>query len=243
MSAVAAIDSDDWLLMERDDAIDYLRREHVRVGDAAAARGTNMHLHAEHFATTGEVAPEVTEDSRAYVVNLGKFFAEWKPRVRLSEIAVFSRKDRWAGTMDTILEFPLFPELGVCGVDWKSKQPRDPRRMKARNAHKVGPYPEVAMQLAAYTHGDFYLSPTGDCIPMPHVDRCLAVVVTEDSYTVHEVDGSDATYETFLAAKAIYEFGLAAERKDGGPVGPPMEMPAPMLALVPDDSDPFQGLP
>ena len=113
--------------------------------------------------------------------------------------------------------------------------------MKPTREEKVGPYAEVALQLAAYTHGEFYLSLTGDPLPLPKVDHCLAVVVTETGYTVHEVDGGDDTYQTFLAAKAVYEYGLRAERKNDTPIGPPIDMPTPRLVLV-DDGDPFAGL-
>ncbi len=241
MTAICALDDPSWLLLDRAEAIEYLRHEHVRTRDAAAQRGQNMHTWAQHLAETGEMPPEVTEDAVLFVQNLARFFAEWKPLVRIAERPCANRAERYCGTFDLICEFPQFPQLGTCLADYKSKG-TDPRRPPKKADAPVGPYPEVALQLEAYHRCDFYLSESGQLLPMPKIDRHLAVLVTEDSYSVHEIEMGDAVWAECLAVKRVYEFGLRGNRKFDTPIGPPMEMPQPMLQLVPDD-DPFANLP
>ncbi len=242
MTAIAALDDPSWLLLDRAEAIDYLRHEHVRVKDAAGQRGTHMHLWAQHFAETGEMPADVTVDALLFAQNLARFFQEWEPQVRIAEVPVCNRTHGYAGQLDLVCEFPKFPHLGTALVDYKSRQ-SDPRRVPKKVEKPPTPHAEVCLQLEAYDRAEFYLSESGQLLPMPKIDRHLVVLVTETAYTVHEVESGDQVWAEFLAAKTIYEFGLRGERKDS-PVGPPMELPEPTLLDALEASlDPFANLP
>ncbi len=238
-AAIVAIDrSEEWLFLDRDEAVAYVKAEHERVRDAAGARGTHMHEHAEQYLRTGVVPPDVPEDAAQHIVHLSQFLEDWRPVPVLLEFECFNRTHRYAGTGDAIVTFPDKPEWGNVLIDYKSKTKTS---VELRDKpYPVGPYAEVAMQLVAYRRAEFYIG-TNDFRPMAKVDRCAAVCVYPDGYTFHEVDAGDVEWDAFLSAKAIYEWGLRGRRKTDTPVRPALDLP-PRLTLVPDTSDPFEGL-
>lgn len=130
------------------------------------------------------------------------------------------------------------------------------------------PYPEVGLQLAAYTGGpdDYYdegerplaavwrarqseqfkrryylLSETERAmgVPIPKVDGGVAILLTPTRYAVHPVSCGRDVFESFLSVIDAAHFAFDMA---GGIVGAPM-IPTHAKPRVADDRDPFDGLP
>jgi hypothetical protein len=129
------------------------------------------------------------------------------------------------------------------------------------------PYPEVGLQLAAYTGGPdsyyghaaerplaavwrarqmeqfkrrYYLlseSERNMGVPIPKVDGGVAILLTPTRYAVHPVKCGDDVFESFLHVVDAAHFQFDVANSI---VGPPMLPPHPMQV---DESDPFAGLP
>lgn len=229
-AAIVALDrEEEWNFLPRDEALAYIKAEHIRVRDAAGARGTHMHQHAEHHMRTGSIPEDVPEDAAVHIAHLAQFLADFNPALVMAEYSGINRKHNYAGTADVLLTFPHAPEWGNVLCDYKSKT-KTSIELGEKN-YPVGPYAEVALQLVAYRNFDTIIADDGSLTEPPRVDTCAAVCVYPDGYTFHLVDAGDAEWATFLAAKDIYEFGLRGRRKGDTPVRPP--------EVVPDQSSLF----
>lgn len=119
-----------------------------------------------------------------------------------------------------------------------------------------GPYPEVALQLAAYRYAEmaavwrarrfeqfkrrYYLLSQAEAAmakPVPDVEGGVVIYLTPTRYAVHPIRCDEAVHEAFLyvieAARWVNE---TSKHVIGHPMTPPHPMPV-------DTSDPFQGLP
>jgi hypothetical protein len=71
---------------------------------------------------------------------------------------------------------------------------------------KGSPYPEVALQLAAYRYSDFYLDQAGNEQPMPPVDRCGVVWLRADGYDLIPIEAGPEAFEAFSHVQAVAAF-------------------------------------
>lgn len=263
-TAEAAVDqSDVWqsrLKNEgRGSAIDYLKGARFRRGGrlSAADLGTQAHGLFQQFAVT-EKRPPVprrlgdrvlhVEDVRALGMMLdqfSRFLDEFAPQYLCAEVAVFNRTYGFAGTADAFLVIDGIPLI----ADYKTS----PDTFDAKGKVK-GPYPEVALQLAAYRHAEFaavwrarrwesnqrryyLLNQTEIAMAreVPEADGGIAIYITPEHYAVHPVRCDDRVFEAFL-----YVQEAARWVQQGAPraVGAPMIPPHPR-----EYGDPFAGLP
>lgn len=120
------------------------------------------------------------------------------------------------------------------------------------------PYPEVGLQLAAYRFATlaavwrarqveqfkrryYLLSETERSmgVPVPEVDGGVALLLTPTRYALHPIKCDEQVHETFLSTIDVAKFAFD---EAGSIVGAPM-IPAHATPPVPDDADPFAGLP
>lgn len=227
-AAIVALDrQEEWLFLDHDEALDYIKAEHIRVRDQAGARGTHMHEHAESYLKTGVIPTDVPEDAAVHIKHLSVFLADFDPRPVLLEYDGFNRTHRYGGTADAIVTFPHAPEWGNVLIDYKSKTKT--QLVLADKKYPVGPYAEVALQLAAYRRFEGVIGEGGAILDPPRVDTTAAVCVYPDGYSFHLIDTGEEEWSVFLAAKAVYEFGLRARRKSDTPVREPLPVPTPTL--------------
>lgn len=149
--------------------------------DRAARRGTEVHALAERLIRGDEV--EVPDELAGHVESYVRFLDTWKPRPVLVETVVASRRWRYAGTLDMVVDLP------------------DGQRVIADiKTTRSGIYPETAYQLAAYAHAETYLDADGTEQPMPElgITGALGVWVRGDGVDVHPVDISEVTHRSFL---------------------------------------------
>lgn len=176
--------------------------------DDAGVKGTEVHDLAEKLVRGDEV--EVPEHLDGYVQACVDFLDEWKPTPLIVERPLANRTDWWAGKPDMFADLPDGRRILF---DWKTAA--------------SGVWPETAYQLCAYSHAEFYLDVDGNEQPIPPVDLCAAVHLTQDGYEVIPVKADDDVYEEF---KHIAAVSAAAKRAKGnktemGYVGLPLPAP------------------
>ena len=174
--------------------------------DEAAVRGTAVHDLAQRLAAgdTVDVPEHLTGHVDAYL----RFVEEWDPRELLVEVPVFSREFRYGGTTDLVADLT---DGNRWLLDWKTS--------------KGEPYPEAALQLAAYRYAEFYLADNDlEEHPMPAVDRCGIVWLRADGYDLIPVDAGIDAFVAFGQVQQVAAFRAEPrERWIGTPLPPPAE--------------------
>lgn len=153
--------------------------------DSKAAVGTEVHAFAESSAL-GTPAPSPSEKAIPYIRSYEAFQYDMHPEYVGVELAVFNRTHGYAGTADIYAVI----DGKVCIVDIKTGK---------------SIWPEVALQLAAYSRGEFGVV-DGHEVPLPIVERGYVLHVTESGYELRRCDISDTSYDAFVAATRLYEW-------------------------------------
>lgn len=145
------------------------------VRNRAAVKGTEIHALAEQLlhGQPVDAAPDVLPKVQA----VARFLEGSGLHVVASERRVYSDADddlglcAYAGTFDVLAKHPRY---GVLLVDWKTGS---------------GPWPEMALQLAAYAQAERIVDGDED-ITMPRVDHAAVAMVTPDSVDLHLLDAA-----------------------------------------------------
>ena len=182
---------------------------------------------------------------RPYLEQANRFLREFRPKYHAAELTVYSPTWGYAGTSDGIIEIDGLWYI----IDYKTSAESLDSKGKPKS-----PYPEVALQLAAYRYAEiaavwraratevsfrrYYLLNETEralAVPMPKVDHGLAVFITPESYGVHPVRCDEEIFDLFLAVLEAARFTLdLADHVVGAPLIPTSAF---------DTSDPFAGLP
>lgn len=188
--------------------------------DAAGRRGSEVHDIAEALAQGKSV--EVPEEIAGHVDAYVRFLDEWRPSNAILERVVVNREWGYMGKFDLIAEFP--DKVWANGPN--QGEPLGTGLLDIKTA-RSGIYPEVALQLEGYAHGESMLAPTDEDPeaeePLPHIDFVGAIHVRADGYDVFTFDrgedgSGDDVFRMFLYAKEIGDFfdeknGVAATLK------------------------------
>lgn len=255
-TAEAAVDQNDslqWRLEHegRDSAIDWLKGARFRTGRglrSAKDLGTAVHRALEVKILTGRFRDEDKNDPelKPFLRQIAMFLRDFRPAFIASEVTVYSEQYRYAGTADGFVELD-----GIRFIfDLKtSREPYDAR------GNLKGPYPEAALQLAAYRYAElaavwrarqsevqkrrYYLlneTERAMAVPVPEVDHGVILFVTPEHYALHPVRCDEAIFDHFLAtvdaARFVFDVGQSV-------IGNPMVPPTALR----DATDPFAGLP
>lgn len=175
-----------------------------RERDDAAHRGSEVHRLAERLLRGEEVS--VPAAISGLVRSCVDFLDVWQPEPVLVECPVASRADRYAGTLDAVVDIP---DLGRCLIDFKTT--------------RSGIWPETGLQLAAYRFADFALVEGREvAVGGLGIERALGVWLRPDGHSVFELRAGAAEFAVFLAAAQIARWaegdskqivGEAMERK------------------------------
>lgn len=215
-------DASNWLGMNRDRAVDYLKREPFRYTADRADLGSAIHATAEAV-VIGRPAPRFRDPAeRQAVAN----FLDWRnrlqPRFELVEATVYSRRQRYAGTLDLIVEvdferlLELATELGY-GLprEWKdAAEANAGGKVTLIGDYKTGGdvgeakgvYPEVALQLAAYAGADFVGLPGGGEQPLPRIDGAFVLHLGPAGWRMVPVRIGDDVFKAFLYAREVFRW-------------------------------------
>ena len=176
-----------------DETIRWLKSLPYITRDRAADLGSNVHAAIEAH-RLGKPMPPWPLGIKPYMVSFERFLTDFNPGYEMAEASVYSRTQRYAGTLDAIvnLTLPLHTERGRFILDAKSGK---------------GVYPEVGLQLAAYRYAEFVGLPDGSEAPMPVVDGALALHLTPAGYRLIEVRADETVFSYFLYAREVFRFG------------------------------------
>jgi len=233
----------------RDEAINYLKGARFRRGRgerSATELGTAVHKACERKVIDGRYrdVDKADMELRPFLHQFDRFLHEFQPDYRAAEVTVLSPTYGYAGTCDGFLR--------IDGIDFIFDYKTSRDSLDGQGKPK-GPYPEVALQLAAYRYAEmaawkarqsevfrrrYYLLNEKErelCEPVPNADHGLVIYLTPEWYTVHPVRCDEEIFEHFLhtieAARFVLDIG-----KDviGNPLIPP--------TALHDSTDPFAGI-
>lgn len=196
LTAECAVDNlPSWVGMvmngERDAAIDFLKKAHMRNLGGAAQRGTDAHDIFERLARGETFTPRDIHPDMAWAVD---HFRTWldlaQPEFRFIEATVWSETHGYAGSFDAIADFEVEGEKSTVILDWKTT--------------RSGVHAEVALQMTAYSRADYILSPDGSQEPIPELDGAAVLWIPgPDEWKFVPVALSDEFFQVFLALKEV----------------------------------------
>jgi hypothetical protein len=188
LNALCAPDSDGGI--DREGAVDWLKGAAFRDRDKKADIGTAVHEATEAY-VLGKPMPPWTPLIKPRMAAFEKFLADLEPEydAGMVEASVFNRAEKYAGTLDAILDIDgrkLLMDVKTGGKDI---------------------YPEVALQLAAYRYAEFIGAPDGSEVPMPEVDGCVALHLPDaGDYSLIEVRADEEVFRAFLYVREVFRF-------------------------------------
>lgn len=175
-----------------DQTVRWLKSTPYAQRDRAANLGSLVHDAAEAHALRRPY-PTWDEQVRPYMEGFVSFLDDFAPVFTATEASVYNRSERYAGTLDAIvdLQLPLHSEPGRYILDTKSGK---------------GIYPEIGLQLAAYRFAEFIGLPDGSEAAMPTVDGALGLHLTPEGYRLIEVRADEEIFRAFLYAREVFRF-------------------------------------
>lgn len=231
-TAEEAVDrSATWMTMDREEAVDWLKRAHTRTSSSAAAYGTAVHAAAESYALGKPVkAGEWTEEERKAMGHLLDFLGIFRPTVIAAESPVFNRAQKYAGQLDLIAEVPI-DRLDLIRHPWTPREGRDTVTLLIdyKTGGDVdedkGVYSETALQLNAYGRAEFVGMPNGFEQPLPTIDGLAALQVQAAGWRLWPVRMGEDIFKSFLYVREVFRWLEEGSKEAiGAPVGrPPAE--------------------
>jgi hypothetical protein len=187
----------------------------------AAALGTAVHDAVEQYAYSG-VRPAVENpEVEPFLDRFDEWAQKWQPVYEAAEAAVYNKTYGYAGTLDAIAVIDGQRVL----LDYKSS-----RKSVGSDDKPTHPYPEVALQLAAYSHAElmavwrarrfekyrrrYYLLNTDEeelGQPLGKIDGAVCLHLTPQHADLYPVRADDAVFEKFLYCIEVFDWqnGLA----------------------------------
>lgn len=200
-----------WMGMERSRAVDYLKREPFRYTGERAALGTAVHAAADAYAL-GKPAPQFASlEERQHVAAFLHFTKTMAPRFVATEAEVYSRRHKYAGQTDAILELPLGAVLDLDQSfpdDWREKAEARGGDLRLIVDYKTGKgvYPEAALQLNAYAGADFLGLANGTEAPLPELDGAAVLQLQPNAWKLVPVRLGPDVLKTFLFVREVFRW-------------------------------------
>lgn len=147
----------------------------------AAELGSLVHACVDAY-SKGQSMPAYTPEAAPYIHSFLMFAEDHKPKFLYNEATIYNRELNYAGTCDWLGTLDGRPALTL--GDWKSGK---------------AIYPDVALQLTAYAHGEF-IDVDGEEVPLPEIEEACAVRLGKSEYELVPVRLSDEAWRSFRAA-------------------------------------------
>ena len=176
-----------WAGMSDEEAIAYLMGIPDEKRGSSANLGSVIHAAADSHSNEREHKP-ISEEAQGYVDGFIKFRTDWNPKYLLTEQAVFNRTHGYAGTLDSVVR--------IGRTIWV---------LDTKTGNRV--YPEVALQLAAYSHAEFVGRDGGIEEPMPAIKKGGVVHLFPGGYSFIPVRIDDEVFDAFLSVKDVFHWG------------------------------------
>ncbi len=162
------------------------RKARFATNETAKVRGTKVHQLAEELSHGREV--EVPPHLVGYVDATVRFLEDFDVMPVRTEQTVANPEHHYAGTFDIYAT----TTIGRVLFDYKTS--------------KSPPYPETALQLAAYRHAPWWLEPDGTCTPALPIDSTAVVWLTPDRYEVFPIETGPDVFRQFLYVAQVARF-------------------------------------
>ena len=202
LAAVASIAERD-----RDGAVDFLKGAPHRYTKLRAEVGSKAHDLFERM-MRGEHVGRVEPDLVPYARHFAEFMTAVNPELVRAEDVVWSDSHAYAGSFDALLRVWLDEdrrptpdrsgEPCLVIVDYKTSK---------------AVYPTVALQLAAYAHGDRIVDPEGHVEPMPDVDGGAVLHITDEAWNFLPVRVDEDVFSVFLALRQAFTWDRETSRE------------------------------
>lgn len=182
---------------------------------SAAELGTAVHEACEQYALTG-LRPDVDDEVAPFLDRFDEWAQTWQPQYEAAEAAVYNQTYGYAGTLDAIVVVDGQRVL----LDYKTS-----RKSLDSQGKPTGPYPEAALQLAAYRHAElmatwrarryekfrrrYYLLNDDEeeiGVPMPTLDGAVILHITPEHADLYPVRADDAVFEKFLYCIEVFDW-------------------------------------
>lgn len=196
VSAFAVDNVESWRNLDRQAAIDLLKKAPDRSRDASASRGTSIHGVIETLAESGQMPMLDLVGLEEYQPVLESLAADLQPEFVASEVVAIKRgEDGYGGTPDAIATLDGY---GCRLIDWKS-----------RKAGKGGTaYPDEFAQCEAYRSADYLIAAGEDGepvrVPVPATDGVAVVTIAPEAYSVCVPDDDGKLHETWTALRRFW---------------------------------------
>jgi hypothetical protein len=164
---------------DRDGAVDYLKRAHMRSVGKSADVGSDVHDLVERM-SKGETVARVHPDLQVYVDHFQDFLDTFQPTYLHLEQTVWSETHGYAGSFDAIAI--IHGETII--IDNKTT--------------RSGVHAEVALQMAAYANADFIITADGDQLPLPKLDGAAVLHLRPEGWNLVPVAITDEVFQVFL---------------------------------------------
>ena len=178
-------------------ALETLSSLHWKDRDQAANKGTAVHGFAERLALGEEVTPP--EHLAGHVDAYLSWWDAWQPTDLIVEPVVGNRRRKYMGSLDIIAV--------INGERW----------LIDIKTNRSGPFPEVAIQLAAYGNAEFLLMPDGSEHPMPKIDRYGVLWLRADGHDFYPVNVDEHHFRLWLYAQQVARFQASDRSEHIGP--------------------------
>jgi len=237
MTAQAAVNEQaTWRAMAEEDpdgAIEWLKNARFKKpkGKRSAMQlGTEVHQLCEAWVLDG-VRPDADEECSHFLDRFGEWLDRWQPEYHATEVTVYSPRYGYAGTCDGYLT--IQGERVI--IDYKTS--RDDRDKKG---NPKSPYPEVALQLAAYRYAEiaavwrprihsqfrrrYYLlgqSERDMAIPPPEVAGGLVIHITPERCQAYPIRCDETVHEAFLYVIEAARWAFSTSKDV---IGDPLEL-------------------
>lgn len=178
---------------DRDGAYRLLKGSPWAKRDKAAGTGTDTHALIERLILGEELEPSDYGAEAPYLRAFLSFVSDHpNSTFEASEMTVFSRTHRFAGTLDALMAHG--DRVGA--VDWKTRG--------GKRVEETKVYETERLQVAAYMNAEFALLPDGSVERLPLLDGGSIVMLCVDGYKVERVESGD--FAGFLAARELFKW-------------------------------------
>lgn len=209
--AETAVDSFDFLermlhTSGRDAVVDHLKNAPNRYTKLRANVGSEAHDLFERM-IRGEAVRRVHPDLEPYRRNFAAFLHDVNPELVRAEDIAWSDTHQYAGSFDAILRvWVIKREDGKLFIDSTRSALSEPVLLMVDWKTSKDTYPDVALQMSAYSHADKLIDPDGNEHPMPEFDGAAVLHITPEEWEFKPVDISDAVFDVFLALRQVFDW-------------------------------------
>ena len=185
VAEAAVLQQDQWMDKSDGEAVEYLAGLPDNRRNSSASLGSSIHAAAEAVAQGNPIRDDLPDAAKPYIRGFERFVEDFRPAYLHTETAVFNRSHGYAGTLDSVVR--------IGRTVWV---------LDTKTGNRV--YPEVALQLAAYSRAEFIGKEGGEEVAMPKIKKGGVLHLFQNGYSLIPVRIDDEVFDAFLAVKDVH---------------------------------------